>query len=117
MPRVGPVTYATELLAAIRSVGRFDDVPRRRIPKKNTAGTNVGFAWTKDQAVHAAPQSEMIGNGWRHYFVALNSQIVGWNSTPQIESGAQLVTEHSMDSKSRIYALEVMHREVNSGHA
>jgi|HubBroStandDraft_4_1064222.scaffolds.fasta_scaffold4529432_1 hypothetical protein len=48
MPRVGPVTYATELLAAIRSVGRFDDVPRRRIPKKNTAGTNVGFAWSKD---------------------------------------------------------------------
>jgi hypothetical protein len=26
MPRVRPVTYATELLAAIRSVGRFDDV-------------------------------------------------------------------------------------------
>ena len=29
----------------------------------------------------------------------------------QIESGAHLVTEHAMDSKSRFYALEVMCRE------
>ena len=30
---------------------------------------------------------------------------------PQLESGAQPVTEHSMDSESRFYALEVMCRE------
>jgi hypothetical protein len=76
MPRVRPATYTTALSAAIRSVGRFD-MCQAAASKTNADGTNVGFAWIKDQEAHAAPQSEMIGNGWRHYFVALNSQITG----------------------------------------
>jgi hypothetical protein len=53
---------------------------------------------------HNQKCSEIAG----HYFVALNSQIVSWDSTCR---GAQLVTEHSMDSKSRFYAHEFMRRE------
>ena len=41
-----------------------------------------------------------------HYFVALSRQVVSWKfDMPQIEFGTHLVTEHSMDSKSRLLAV------------
>jgi hypothetical protein len=81
-------------------------MPKMTGPRRVNKERMEARAASKIRQYTLLPQSEICGNISCHYFVPLSRQVVSWKfDMPQIEFGTHLVTEHSLDLKSRLLAV------------